>query len=117
MHRTAVNRQKAKGAYPVARPLQWIAPVEGWRTDLPIGNMSPKSAFLLQNWFPEAGYVRARNGSQNYATGLAAAIGSLMPYMGSGSNRLFAAPTGPCEVTSKMLFCVAAKSLFEPLPM
>ncbi len=76
---------------PATRPRAWLAPVEGWRTDQPPGMMSPKSAAFLQNWFPEAGYIRARNGSYVYASGLGGPVNSLMPWAGTGSYKLFAA--------------------------
>lgn len=82
-------RQSQKGA-PVAKPLNWVAPVGGWHTDKPIAALPPDAAFALVNWFPEAGYIRARNGSTSYATGLPGSVGTLMPYSGA-TNKLFAA--------------------------
>jgi hypothetical protein len=63
--------------------------VEGWRTDVAWAQLPPTAAATLQNFFPEAGYIRARNGSAPYASGLTGTVGTLIPYMGA-TNKLFA---------------------------
>ena len=96
MHRTAKVRRERPGAA-VAKPEKWAAPVQGWRTDVPIGDMPPTAAAMMINFFPEPGYVRARNGSYVYASGLGAQVNTIIPYSGndpvSGASviRLFAA--------------------------
>ena len=45
-----------------------MAPVGGWRTDVPLAEMPATAAASLVNFFPESGFVRARNGSQPWLT-------------------------------------------------
>lgn len=52
--------------------------------------MEPKAASTLINFFPEPGYIRARNGSNVWASAMAASVGTLIPYSGT-SYQLFAA--------------------------
>ena len=52
----------------VARAVDWVAPVGGWRTDVTLVEMPPTAAATLVNFFPETGFVRARNGSQPWLT-------------------------------------------------
>jgi hypothetical protein len=77
----------SKGA--VAKSINWVAPVDGWRTDVPLSELPPNAASTLINFFPETGYIRARNGSYSYASGLTGSVGTLIAYMGA-SNKLFA---------------------------
>ena len=51
---------------PLAQPLKFQAPVDGWRADVPVGDMPPNAAYVLQNWFPETSYTRVRNGYTQY---------------------------------------------------
>src|ERR1700720_277508 len=52
----------------VAKPIDWVAPVGGWRTDVTLVEMPPTAAATLVNFFPETGFIRARNGSQPWLT-------------------------------------------------
>lgn len=73
-----------------ALPVDFLAPVDGWRTDKPLEALPPTAASTLVNFFPEAGYIRPRNGSTTWTTATGASIGTLMPYFGASSNRMFA---------------------------
>lgn len=68
------------------------APVAGWDASSPLANMKPDRAVMLENWFPEPGYVRIRRGFVRHAFGMPdAPVESLMPYHGVSSGDLFAA--------------------------
>lgn len=69
------------------------APVKGWDANSPLENMDPASAIILDNFFPEPGYVRLRGGSSSHATGLGSGpVESLMAYHGPGAtSKLFGA--------------------------
>lgn len=95
MRRVALKQPRPNR--PVASPMKWTSPVQGWRTDVPIGDMPPTAAAYLSNFFPEPGYIRARNGSQNWATGLPGIVNTIMPYSGS-VGKLFAASGEECEL-------------------
>ncbi len=83
---TAVNRR-------VSDTADWVAPTGGWRTDVEMADMPKDAAFQLDNFFPEANRVRARYGSNPFATGLGADVQTVIPYSGL-SNKLFAAAGG-----------------------
>lgn len=82
-----------------AKPIPFIAPVGGWRTDVPVGNMPPDAAASLVNWFPEAGFVRVRNGSTNYSSQMPAPVQSVIPYSGPTINLFAAAGSTIYDVT------------------
>ncbi|MFJ6323824.1 MULTISPECIES: hypothetical protein [unclassified Rhizobium] len=83
---TAVNRR-------VSDTADWVAPTGGWRTDVEMADMPKDAAFQLDNFFPEANRVRARYGSNPFATGLGSDVQTVIPYSGL-SNKLFAAAGG-----------------------
>ena len=69
------------------------APVEGWDAVSPISEMPPKRAVVLDNWFPQPGYVEVRRGYRSWATGMASLpVESLMVYNGTSiaSTKMFA---------------------------
>ncbi len=103
MHRVAKVRRTRPGAAK-AKPQKWSAPVAGWRTDVPIGDMPPTAASLLLNWFPEPGYLRARNGSYTYATGLGSQVNTIIPY--SGNDPVSGAPV-------LRLYAAAGTNIFD----
>ena len=74
----------------VVKPVDWVAPVGGWRTDVTLAEMPPTAAATLVNFFPETGFVRARNGSQPWLVGVEGSVQTLMPYSGV-VQKLFAA--------------------------
>jgi len=107
--REAVRRRKQPGRTTL-EPLPWVAPVKGWKTAQPLQAMDPQTAALLQNFFPEPGYVRARNGSASWATGCGAQVNTLMPYSGSSKKFFAAAGSNIYDVTSSGAVGAAAVS-------
>jgi hypothetical protein len=102
MRRKAVRQSRAPQAQ-VAEPIDWLAPVDGWHTDKPLEQLPPTAASTLVNFFPEAGYIRPRNGSNGWATGLGASVQTLMPWfasVGSGDKMFAAAGTNIYDVSS-----------------
>lgn len=70
------------------------APTGGWDAKSPISSMPEDRAIVLDNLFPEQGYVRVRRGHQIHAGGMGSgAVQSLMVYNGltAASSKLFAA--------------------------
>jgi len=66
-----------------------------------IAAMKPADALILDNMFPEATYLRVRNGTQSYATGINGSVQSIMEWSGPSSRKLFAAsPTDIYDITS-----------------
>src|SRR5271166_233884 len=85
LRRQAARKPRMPAAQVVV-PVDWLAAVDGWHTDKPLEQLPPTAASTLVNFFPEAGYIRPRNGSNNWATGLGASVQSLMAYFGSAAN-------------------------------
>jgi hypothetical protein len=56
-----------------------------------IASMKPADALVLDNWFPEATYLRVRGGRTEYATGIGSAVQSIMEWSGPSARSLFAA--------------------------
>lgn len=68
------------------------APVEGWDTREALADMPEKRAIILDNWFPTTDKLNIRPGYSSYATGLGAAVETMMPYSPpTGSDNLFGA--------------------------
>lgn len=72
------------------------APVEGWDAISPLAAMKPTRAVVLDNWFPQPGYVEMRGGYSAWATGIVSGstpVQSLMVYnaLTAASNKMFAA--------------------------
>jgi hypothetical protein len=83
----------------VVKPIDWVAPVGGWRTDVTLVEMPPTAASTLVNFFPETGFIRARNGSQPWLTGIVASIQTLMAYSGLQQKLFAVAGTGIFDAT------------------
>ena len=92
LRRTAQRQSRPQSQ--VVKPIEWVAPIGGWRTDVPLSEMPPTAAAKLINFFPEAGFIRARNGSQPWLTGILSTIKTLMPYFGA-TQQMFAGIDGP----------------------
>ncbi|WP_425327229.1 hypothetical protein [Rhizobium grahamii] len=91
-------RPNAKTAR-VSPSFDWVAPTGGWRTDIEMADMPKDAAFQLDNFFPESNRVRARYGSQPFATGLGGDVQTIIPYSGA-LNKLFAtAGSGLFDIT------------------
>jgi hypothetical protein len=70
------------------------APVGGWDAVSPIAAMKPDRALVLDNWFPQPGYIEVRRGSRPYSIGNSdGPIESLMVYNAGlvGNSKMFSA--------------------------
>lgn len=75
-----------------ARTRSVSSPVGGWNARDSLANMPENQASILDNWFPEASFVRSRGGSAQFAdTQTALVIESLMSYTGLTTQKFFAA--------------------------
>lgn len=85
-----------------SRPITRPPPVNGWNTKDNAALMQPGWATTLDNWIPRSHRVEVRKGAIDHATGLDAAIETLMAYRpASGTGKLFAATEdGLYEVTT-----------------
>lgn len=71
------------------------APVGGWNARDSLAQMPESDAVILDNWFPEASFVRNRGGSQEFAdTQSSDLVESLMAYTGLTTKKFFAASGG-----------------------
>jgi hypothetical protein len=74
------------------------APVEGWDAVSPLAAMKPTRAIVLDNWFPQPGYVEVRKGMAAHGTGVGASadVDTLMAYHGvtTGTDEMFAIAGG-----------------------
>lgn len=72
---------------------KWIeAPAAGWNAKNDLSDMEPGDAIVLDNMVTVERGVRLRSGYESYATGLGAAVQSLMEYSGiDGTSDLFGA--------------------------
>lgn len=70
-------------------------PVGGWDTRNALADMPEVNAVILDNWFPSTDEVILRRGHASHATGLGAAVESLLEYTGTdGTSELFGAAGG-----------------------
>lgn len=83
------NRARQKLAYGRSIP----APVEGWDALSALADMKPKRAVILENWFPQPGYIEVRRGHQEHAqcTAETANVETLMVWDNGASRKMFAA--------------------------
>lgn len=72
------------------------APVGGWDAISPLAEMDPTRAPVLDNWFPQPGYVEVRKGYASFSTGMGSStsVESLMVYNGLSSSKLFSVAGG-----------------------
>jgi hypothetical protein len=72
---------------------QWTTPATygGWDTESGIAEMPITNAIALDNFFPDPGKVRLRNGHTEHATGMDARVESLMDYASGTATKLLAA--------------------------
>jgi hypothetical protein len=74
------------------------APVEGWDAVSPLAAMKPTRAIVLDNWFPQPGYVEVRKGMASHGTGLGSsvAVQTLMAYHGvtTATDKMFGVANG-----------------------
>lgn len=76
-----------------ARGVSLPAPAGGWNAITPISQMKPTDAVLLDNLFPQPGYLEIRKGHKRHNLVGAGAIDTLMPYhaLSAANDKLFAA--------------------------
>lgn len=90
-------RQNAARAR-IARGDSMPAPVEGWDAISPLSEMKPTRAVVLDNWFPQPGYVEVRKGYSSWSTGMGSstAVESLLVYNGltTASSKLYGVAGG-----------------------
>lgn len=83
------NQRRARVAVGRSVP----APVEGWDAVSPLASMDPLRAVVLDNWFPQAGYVEIRKGYTSHSTGMGSStpVQTLMVYNGltAAANKMF----------------------------
>lgn len=79
------NRQQS--AVVVPHPV----PTGGVNARDALAAMAPTDAIVMDNMFPTPSYVEVRHGSQTWATGLPAAVETIMAYNGLVSRKLWAA--------------------------
>jgi hypothetical protein len=75
------------------------APVEGWDAITPVSAMDPKRAIVLDNWFPDTGFVTVRKGYAAHASGVGTTstpVQSMFAYnaLTAVNNKLFAVAGG-----------------------
>lgn len=75
----------------VSRAISLPIATGGWDASAPISDMPEDRAISLVNMFPKAGSVVTRKGWATHATGLGAAVESLLAWNGPASSKLFGA--------------------------
>jgi hypothetical protein len=70
------------------------APVGGVNARDALAQMSPTDAIVMDNWFPNPAYVQIRNGSGLWASGLPAAVETVMAFNGLTTRKLFGMSSG-----------------------
>ena len=87
--RQAVRTKPAKPA--TGNFVTLPAPTKGLNFRDSIAALKSDEALILDNYFPEASYVRLRRGYAEHATGFSDPVESLMEYASPSSRKLFAA--------------------------
>lgn len=81
------------------------APTGGWDAISPLASMKPDRAVVLDNWFPQPGYVEVRRGYRVHASNMGSGVvDTLLKYDGltTAASKLFAATNGKIyDVTSR----------------
>lgn len=70
------------------------APVKGLNDRDPLQDTAPEFAIQMDNWVARADYVELRKGSVSHATGIGAAVETLMAYRSGASSKLLACGNG-----------------------
>jgi len=83
--------RKNTAAQATARGHSIRAPVKGWNARDGLDGMDPGYAVVLDNYFPQEGYVGLRKGSAVHATGIGSGdVESLLVYNSGGTEKLLA---------------------------
>lgn len=87
-------RAKTNNRAQTSRTATMPAPTAGWYVGDNQATPPPKTAVVLNNAFPQLDYVRARGGSQPWATGIGGTVSTLMAWTSGIGSRLFAVSNG-----------------------
>lgn len=74
----------------VSKSTSMVSPVLGLNTRDGLGDMDPRYAVQLDNFFPQNSSVDLRTGNLAYATGMSGAVNSLIPWNGPTTEKIFA---------------------------
>lgn len=98
----AINRLPQGGARrgPVSKTQSIPAPVGGLNAVDSLAAMPPQDAVILDNWFPQPGYVELRNGYTKWATGLPGWAETVMPWNGTAEKLFAFSGTAVYDVTA-----------------
>ena len=108
---TGLAQRQRSRRVPRMGTAQIPAPTRGLNLHDGIAAMKPDDALILDNWFPEATYLRVRGGTTSHVTGLGSAVQSLMEWAGPSSRKMFGATaTAIYDVTSAGAVGAAAVS-------
>jgi hypothetical protein len=108
--RTALRNNPSRVA--VARDAVVPVPVGGLNARDAEDSMPAADALTLDNWFPEASYLRLRRGFTAWATGFPAAVETLMEWSGPASSKFLAASrNGIYDITAGGAIGAAGKSV------
>lgn len=80
---------RARRPVPLMAVTQIPCPTRGLNLRTGIAAQKPDEALILDNWFPGENYIKVRGGYASHATGLGAAVGTLMEWVGPASRKLF----------------------------
>lgn len=87
-----LKQRLANASRPRAVPQVIPASVTGWNTRDALTAMQSTDAVVLDNWYPDAGGLQARNGYSVFASGLGGTpVNTLAEYMALGVDQLLAA--------------------------
>ncbi|MFA4974367.1 MAG: hypothetical protein WC683_17310 [bacterium] len=79
----------------VSTPTFLVAPVEGLYVGAPLAEAPPKTAFILDNAFPNLDFVRVRGGTQTWASGLSGGVvDSILTWTDGSTHRMFGCVNG-----------------------
>lgn len=70
------------------------SPVGGWNARDSLDAMPPTDAVRLTNWIPRPSWVESRRGSSEHVDDLGDTVESLIPFRGTGTDKLLAAADG-----------------------
>lgn len=70
------------------------APVGGWNARDSLDGMKEDEAYLLDNWIPDVGKCRLRNGYSSYATGMTSNVETLAEFNSGATHKFLAASNG-----------------------
>lgn len=78
----------------VSRMYTLPAPTGGLNAINALAQMPETDAIVMDNWFPQPGWIELRNGYSQWSTGYGGWVETLMPYSNSSGEKLFAISGG-----------------------